>query len=73
MFDMSIRSLDHKVFKLCYFVVICDNWIETAGKDFASTSSTPATDARSPDKSVIKTGGQEPGDHFDAPAPSFVS
>jgi hypothetical protein len=51
---------------LCYFVVMYDNLIEAAGKD---STSTPATDARSVDKLVSKSRGEEPGDHSDAPAP----
>jgi hypothetical protein len=51
-----------------------DNLIEAPGKDSAST---PAKDARSPDKLVSKSRGEEPGDHFDAPTPmhhlSFLS
>jgi len=46
-----------------------DNLVEAAGKNSASISSTPARDARSPDESVTKSGGEEPGDHFDIPAP----
>jgi hypothetical protein len=51
---------------LCYFVVMYDGLIEAPGKGSAST---PATDARSPDKLVSKPRVEEPGDHFDAPAP----
>jgi len=46
-----------------------DNLVEAAGKNSASISSTPARDARSPDESITKSGGEEPGDHFDIPAP----
>jgi hypothetical protein len=45
--------------------------IETAAKEPASISLTSPTDARSPVKSVIKSGGEEPGDHIAAPAPYF--
>jgi hypothetical protein len=59
---------------LCYFIVMYDNLIEAPGKDSAST---PATDVRSSDKLVGKSGREEPGDHFDSPAPihhlSFLS
>ncbi|KAJ4440368.1 hypothetical protein ANN_08508 [Periplaneta americana] len=35
---------------------------ETAGKESAPTSPKPTTDAKSPDKSVNKSGGEEPGE-----------
>lgn len=46
-----------------------DNLVEAAGKNSASISSTPAREARSPDESITKSGGEEPGDHFDMPGP----
>jgi hypothetical protein len=46
-----------------------DNLVEAAGKNSVSISSIPARDARSPDESITKSGGEEPGDHFDIPAP----
>ena len=54
---------------MCHFVVMCGNLVETTGKDSVFISSTPARDVASPDKIITKSGGAEPGDHFDTPAP----
>jgi hypothetical protein len=62
----------HEVFILCSFVVMCDNLIETAAKEPASISHTLPADARSPVKLVIKSRGEEPGDHFAAPPAFFL-
>ena len=46
-----------------------DNLVEAAGKNSVSIPPTPARGARSPYELITESRGEEPGDHFDIPAP----